>query len=85
MNRKEIEVVLWRASALGFSLLLFSFLMMCIFYDCVISMTSYVFPDISRADMASDIYLLYGGLKVLIFALFVLPALALFWDRKARS
>ena len=85
MKAKELETVLWRATTIGFGMLIISFLMMWGCRDFVTFIYSHIFPDLTPADMASNIYLMYGGMKILLFVFFLIPALALMWQRKARS
>lgn len=85
MNLKETEIILWRGAAVGMGLLFFSFFMNWGFSDFVISMHAYFFKHSSPAQIASDLYLIFGVFKILIFVLFVIPALAIRWHRRRQT
>ena len=82
MNTRELESFLWRCGLIGLGLLTYSVVMSLVFRTTVLSIHEALYPDLTAEQISSHLYLLTGFMKILIFSLFIVPALSLLWMRK---
>ena len=85
MKLLELELMFWRGFFIGFVLLLCSSLVLFFFKEPIYSLHAHFFPHLSPSILESNIYLLYGFMKILIFTFMFIPALSLYLQRSSKK